>query len=419
DIRNVTLEAYRNVGGVVGTINPSHNTKFTATITNNTVSNVLIIANKFQVYDYCFNRTDGGNVFKTGFGWKSGQNELVNEFVGGTDAEAYPANTANNVTVARFANGQLDGNGEETSEELNVRQRRATIGYTPLQNLPLLSSWFTDKVVLLSDFNGGPSAYKQLTPHSFTRDLLSAGTTETYTFPFNLPFDLNPDFDYNSGKAGMYVESVVLDGSEAKGGYATVTAENVQGSKDCVLFVTSRDMTDFGKKVNNTTVKNVIVRGNPYAYTGISLAPNEFAESLTFNAISVYDVFQTFALEEGYQPGPNSTLTITDSNLRGYTNCGAGWKAVTFTQTVFGSGAKTGNGALERTCRVESNTTFDNCWFKAPFIIEIADGVTATFNNSQATAASNVNQQLTTQTGGKIRISSDAFGNVTVTTETK
>ena len=408
-VRNLEMSAYRNIGGIVGTegkllgtsnLYPVTNAP---TIANNTVGDVLIIANKFKPYDHYFSIQRDG-VYKSGYGWNQSQEALSNDFVGGTATEQYSNNQAYNIIRSEFS----------TKATATSKQREASIEGVPLNYLPLLSSWFCDDLTLKAHFSGKPSAYKRYKKHEFSLVRLSGNTDNTKNksdvqgtftvFPFNLPIDLNVDFDKTSGKVGMYVESVTLKGKSTVDSYSVLTVEDVTEENDCAMFITSRDLSPSGSSFSkqSTTVSDMLVRGAPYAYTGICLSPNKYTDKVTLKNVSVYDCYQTLALDNGYTTatdvwpakdnisGTTATLTLENSNLRGYTVPGAGWKAVNYTSVVFERGARTtaDEKVEEYTCDVEAPTTFKDCTFKAPYIINIKDGGSATFNgNCMATYA--------------------------------
>ena len=440
DIRNLTLHGYRNVGGLVGTVKKSsklvvsgyslkedsEEIRTPRKIAGNTLSNVTILGDKFQVYDVFWNKygkQDTGSVYMNGFGWID-QPVLSNKFVGGTDTEEYPDNIENNVLFVEFGTG---GDGMTSQERVTTINDNI-----PLSLLPLMSSWFTDKITLGTNFNGTHSAYRKTNMYEFDVNCnnKSAGT---YSFPFNLPYDLSVSFQQNSGKVGMYVETVDIKGmSSSKRSVITVT--DAKEEKDCVMFITSRDRQSYKKTTGwesnpqrnlpsswnpaqPTTVTYMVLRGDPYAYTGICLSPNASTSSITLDHVAVYDVYQTLALDNSSDvDASNAELKVTGSNLRGYTNYGSGWKSVTFTDTVFERGADTNKQADDdeiNTCAATANTTFEKCWFKAPYVIKISGDVT--FSECKATAASDVNITLAPPAGcTEIRIDADKQGNATV-----
>ena len=402
-VEGLELRAYRNIGGLVGSVgngetqkgeaNHKKGPKNTEGISGNTVNNVIIIADKFKPYDHYFSIKG-----KNAYGWNQDQKALSNDFVGGTEAEKFTNNSGFDIIRTEFS----------TKAEKSSTERIASIGGVPLEYLPMLSSWFCDNLTLEADFSGKPSAYKKYGVHKFTlekawynsrpsdNDPKATVSGDATIFPFALPAQTDVDFRENSGAAGMYVESVRLDGAytdpsdPAKSrAYSVLTVEDVTGKDDCAMFITSRDLSPFASLLTtqDTQVSNMLVRGVPFAYTGICLSPNKFTGAITLENVSVYDVYRTLALDESedmqgtWPDKPDgygaATLSVSNSNLRGYTVPGAGWASVSYTEVVFERGAAVApEGEAQdnvHTCKVESPTTFTDCEFKAPFIIEIAE----------------------------------------------
>ena len=108
------------------------------------------------------------------------------------------------------------------------------------------------------------------------------------------------------------------------------------------------------------------------------------------------------------------TLSVSNANLRGYTVPGAGWQSVTYTDVIFERGASVVNDDTEKSCKVETTaagTTFSNCQFKAPFIIEIADGAVVEFVNCRALAG-DTEADILLPDGGCSKIVIDSDGEV-------
>lgn len=451
DVRNLTMRAYRQIGGIVGSLNnndkidndksPAGESRRVRKLSGNNVTNVTIIADKFQPYDVFFFQEN-----KNAFGWKANQLAWSDIFVGGNpdnnkdlkyifEPSSISSNTSSNVIITEFATGIKDD---------AATAREATIDMIPLNLMPMLSSFFTDKVTLLANFTGKHSAYRHYTESGFYSDS-RIPTTTVVNVPCKLPDDLSVAWDKNSGYVGMYIESIELHGDvddqekNIKRDRTIVTVEDAQKENDCVAYIGGRNHSSQEKGVfknwdkHETNVYSMVFRGQPYAYTGICLAPTSSTTAIKLDNVSVYDVYQTLALDSKSTNNANrarrrassattidnrnTALSVSNSNLRGYTNYGKGWKSVNFSNTVFERGANIKDADAEKiqTCEVKQNTTFDGCYFKAPYIIKIADGVTVTFNNSVATATSDKNIELNTQTGGTIEITADLNGNAVVT----
>ena len=417
-VRNVEMRAYRNIGGIVGTegsaetVTNNYPKSPKPRISGNTVNNVVIIADKFQPYDFYYSI-----VGKNGYGWNQKQLAYSNDFVGGTSEETYNSNTAIGVIRTEFSTRiESDASTERIAEITDI----------PLNHLPMLSSWFCDNLTLRANFSGTTSAYKRYNvhEHDIQHNADKTLVTGSYKiFPFRLPTDLSVDFDTASGNVGMYVESVVLEGKQdEEHPYSVLTVNDATGSDDCAMFITSRDITPFVDQMStqSTTVNNMIVRGIPYAYTGVSLAPNRFTGSITLNNVSVYDVYQTIALDRaetgaGVWPGKSdpsgATLVVNDSNLRGYTVPGSGWKSIGYNNVVFERGASVMENGNENICKVEASaegTTFTGCTFKAPFVVEIASGADVEFSGCKAVYGdSETDIELPEQGCTKIIVNSD------------
>lgn len=473
EVRNVYMRGYRRIGGLIGSVDLQKTSKGNGTgeynlddtsgtensnskpasISNNRISNVVLIASQFSTfglrnrYDYV------DNTFKTGFGWDNSSFDLyAQKFVGG-DIKDYvdkqpnkaSGNVATNMTFAEFTE-TLDGKGIRSSSMQSA----------PLAYMPMLSSWFTDNIMLYNNYYGKPSAKTIMNTHSFQmfsgvieayNYTIKDGTTthfqdfgsqtDKYNFPMALPTSVEVTWAKDGKNVGLYVESVTLDGINSIGGRSVITPTDVQNDGECALFVTARDRKQFYDKITQntekskvsytapTTIKNIVVRGDPYAYTGILLSPNENMSSITLDNVAVYDVYQTLALSDQFatgnhwpnkQPSANGiTLTANKCNFRGYTVPGAGWKKIIYTHTTFEEGTYTGHGRDERTYKAEAETEFTDCFFKAPYRIDLSAGKKVTFTNSKASSASPTNKEIKLE-GEKenaklITITSDAMGN--------
>lgn len=439
EVRNVTLHGYRQIGGIVGSVsNQEQKTDIEATykkatgkdeyknkfknlnIADNRVDNVLLLADKFQPYDSIYNINEN-NVWKNGFGWKPSQASRANRFVGGTETEEWTNNILGNVQFAEF----------RTGAETGSKSRKATIGTVPLQYIPILSSWFCDEIVLEGNYYGTTSVhtacnYSRFEAYSWKSD--KYGNSKKYLVPFKLPFDLSVDYK-SSPNAGMYVESVTLDGKDGIGGRSVITPEGVSGDNACVMFVTSRDREQFYKEVSSsgegyrkpTIIRNVVLRGAPYAWAGILLDPNDNMNGVELENVMIYDVYRTLALNAGNKGWSKAiSLKVTDSNFRGYTVPGAGWSEITYKGTTFEEGTYTGPAHVEegKTYKAEAKTTFNDCKFKAPYIIDLKDrgANVVAFNNCQATSTSVKIVKINTDTNSifndakTIRVISSAQG---------
>lgn len=444
EVRNVTLHGYRQIGGLVGSVSnqeqspiKEHATgKFThLQIKDNKIDQLLIIADKFQPYDSIFNIVDkeAKNVWKNGFGWKKSQKSLANPFVGGTEKEVYKDNSAGNIQFTEFSTGA----------EEKTTSRKATIGNVPLKHIPMLSSWFCDEVYLNGNYYGETSGHVDRTYHDFQAYSWTS-EDETYSVPFNLPYELKLDYNEKSANAAMYVESVTLDGKGGIGGRSVITPEGVTADDACVMYVAARNRKQFidmfttrknsGTKPEDnayqkpTIIKNVVLRGSPYAGIGMLFAPNENMSKVELYNVAIYDVYKTLALhtsEAKWDNAKNIALSADKCNFRGYTVPGAGWEKITYTNTTFEEGTFTGhdkeyNGRLYRTYKAEALTEFNDCIFKAPYRIDLsaAKGNVHFIGKCHAASTSPNNKPISLD--GKedatlITINSDAQGNPVIT----
>ena len=337
--------------------------------------------------------------------------------------------------------------------------RSSTIGNVPLDLIPMFSSFYTDRVVLENNYYGPASLYTDLIIKERVLWLYDGNNNSNFTkknYKFYIPLDFpnGCDMEYNtsSGKVGMYAETVTLDGSKAPGGRSVITPTGVSREGSCVMYVTSRNRFQFKKDktkkpnpndtkknlaysadigdkwMQPTTLSNLVLRGSPYAWAGIILAPNKCMTAVNLNKVTIYDVYQTLALKEekeknNYVYYQNYTvwqdasvdLNCTDCNFRGYTVPGEGWSIVNYERTTFEQGSETTHSSSSqqaknddgtpkfdkegkpvmdkryRTCKVEAPTNFTGCFFKAPFYIDLETarkkGYTVNFNSCNATSA--------------------------------
>lgn len=447
EVKNLFMRGYRRVGGLIGsvdlgngqgtgegdvnhaTVAGTKNSKSNPTsISNNIISNTVIIASQFSAFGLRYGRNYGDNKttapdkpnprttadYATGFGWDTAAYDLyANTFVGGDDVDYVDKGKTNengspkcsnniksNVTLARFT---------ETVDE-NKCIRNSEMDAAPLEHMPILSSWFTDKVNLKANYYGKPSAQTIMKTREFQVEFKSStnNVKDNYRskkmyFPMDIPGKVEVEWGKDAGNVGLYVESVELDGKEGLGGRSLITPENVTGKNDCALFVTARDHKEFWEGWKDaadkpstykkeTTISNVVVRGEPYAYTGILLSPNENMSKITLNTVAIYDVYRTIAMsdqkgnksetqwKEWPYDAPIATdveIEVNDCNLRGYTNLGKGWESITFNHTTFEEGsyiAKIYTTADKKreayTYKADAPATFKHCYFKAPYIID-------------------------------------------------
>lgn len=459
-----------------------------ASISNNQLNNVVLVISSFTAYGERLNINNkydeekqydlNDNIARAGFGYNNGNLEMYSQkFVGGHELpenqrddlkEVFKGNTESGVTFAKLVINYPD-----------KQLRTATIESMPLVHMPMLSSWYADNIELKDNYYGEPSARTKVKLHKFNffsqldektgytdnntnfnkNNGIIRNGGNTYYVPMNIPFDVDIDYVDNSPKVGIFVESVTLDGKGGIGGRSVITPVKVnQDDNDCVMYITARDrfqfeneykylpdfmpeyMKDYADIATNTTtikqptiVKNMVLRGEPYANNGILLAPNKNLHRVELHNVAIYDVYKTLALydwssEKSQMMWPNRNaaydaltrndqyatpakvenlpvIVMEECNLRGYTVPGTAWREVTCKNTTFECGASTGHGEDEYTYKAEVTTEFNGCFFKAPYIIdmtELSSDKSVTFINSYATAAaagSNVLIDLTGKTG--------------------
>lgn len=469
-VKNLTIKGYRQVGGLIGTIDKDQdgNGSVSAgkdansdpkTIANNTLSNLTIIASQLHFPFGLSPDAASGSKDHVGFGWGSSAYDLYSsEWIGG-DTEAFLATTRQTYINGHNNNsvGVTFAEMTETKELRNAGKdsvRVSTIKEVPLQYMPALSSWFTDEISLSGNYYGKPSAHKIHNLYKFAPKSEQNTNNTKYYYPMELPLEVEIHWDEDTPNVGVYVESVKLDGKGGLSGRSVITPINVDDPGACSMYVTARCRntatdkydTEKNKYAKATSISNVVLRGEPYAYTGLLLAPNENMSRVELDSVYIYDVYQTIALDN--QTGsnwnesanqnqwpksitPNNIdLVVRNSNLRGYTVPGSGWNNVSYTTTTFEEGtyisAVYRNDEEEmkkaHTYKVEAETTFNGCYFKAPYIIDIATGGSVTFAaftpnegvavNCQATATSTKTVKLEMKTNCKrIVIDSDVQGN--------
>ena len=328
-VRNLTIRAYRTIGAIIGSLSGyngwwGHDIE-TVGIYNNKADGVMLIADQFQPY------------YSTPYGWSVKAAE-ISEIIGNPES-VDPANihdnTYSNVTIVKFDVVALkDGDYGEGNQSHPGKYRYSEIANVPLDVFPVVSDDYTDYVHFASSIVGGPSTYKSF-----------KGNDEDYD---------------GSGRVGLAVNGLVLDGlnyldaeEQTTHNDWVLTVTGVEGENDCAVHVTGGD----------ATIKDLTVRGDSYAYTGVLLEP-ESGATVTFDHVMVYDAIYTIDGE-----GNNSTLDVKDSNLRGWTKYGSSWTKVTFANTVFELGTGTDIYNVGK-CTPGSDTTFDKCTFRTGFAFE-------------------------------------------------
>lgn len=496
-VRNVTIKGVRRLGCLIGSLNQIYMTadksvtdegiglvdgsfhkqreSRPASIYGNRLENITFIATSFTTYGE--KATAPGNpgndgIARTGFGWNTGNLEMyAQKFVGGYDQDA---DVRTDIPDMRNIFKNNTESGVVYSPLLISNDtwfRTGEIQTLPLEDMPMLSSWYADYINLHDNYYGAPSAnvrvrltdfmfftgkttkktgYNSDGTFSTNPGYISSGGTNFY-YPMAIPELPDISYDKTSPKAGVFVESVVLNGEGGIGGRSVITSTNLMGDDfDCVMYITARNRHQFGygkyktgesgnhnlwpdfmkgyesenDKINcykvPTIVKNVVLRGEPYANNGIVFATNKNMHRVELDNVTIYDVYKTLAMykwdnientpSENNKWWPNQNtkydvfsdngrtdLIVSNSNLRGYTVPGKLWNNITYTNTTFEQGANTRHGADEYTYKVEflngiydknnpkdeelgkavnggkTKTTFNHCFFKAPFIIDMTE----------------------------------------------
>lgn len=461
-VRMVTIKAVRRTGGLIGSINQKElgngsldegawmldkgqRASKPASISGNRLLNVNLIVSSFTTYGFV-GKTNRNNlvagtnddlISKIGFGWNDGQfTPQSHTIVGGSE---FPESQRSSDFPATVFHDN-DDSGVTFSKFMTTftgTTRSSEIGPSDLENIPMLSSWFTDKVTLTTNYYGAPSARKHITQslyNIFSGEAEKSGYTgtgfntayrytgankgNTFYFPMEAPFVSDVSYIEGSGNVGMFVESVELVGFSASNGSGNVddnksvlTPTDVWGPNDCAMYIAARDRAQFLSDKNyykkTTHVKNMVIRGKPYAYTGISMAPNKNMKGIILENVAVYDCYKTLALDdwskissrdiwphnndcgydtfllpENYGKDTQPTLEIKESDLRGYTVPGPIWSSINYTHTTFGQGSYFaqvyGDGGYDtnfehaRTYVVEAPTVFNHCYFKAPYVITLS-----------------------------------------------
>lgn len=451
-VSNLVLKGYRRAGGLLGSIDYYYdsnskatkgNTNTPAEISGNSMRNTVIIASQLHFPFGISPANESGSPNELGFGWDAGgstggkQYDLYSgEWIGG-DADSYLEKTYTNY-IAGKGNTSIGVTYSPMVETVTGGKRISSIHEVPLHYMPALSSWFTDEITLNANYYGSPSAHTKYNIYEFApKNTLNPGK---YYYPMLLPLEVQIAWDEKSPNVGVYVESVKLDGNgeNSIGGRSVITPTDVAAEGACCMYVTARDRQTAGSLYTDryaqpTEISNVVLRGSPYAYTGLLLAPNENMRDVKLNNVAIYDVYQTLALDKITSDETNkwpqsvsaesTTLTVDNCNLRGYTVPGEGWKKITYTTTTFEQGLVTDNGVEQaQTCKVADGveTMFTGCYFKAPYIIDLSDVKDLSkvkFTNCYATAASKNNKKIDLSgysSVKKIEIKSDVDGNPVV-----
>ena len=473
EVRNITIQAYRRMGGIVGSIADqgasdmgTEDIQVDIAIKNNSVVNSKLIVNQYRPFnffwDHMGNNGSNNDVWLNGFGWGSGATytPMSNVIVGGyyhtanekalaTLDEYYTFESAKytrktikskddyyqrvenswNNRVSNLQYTELAVSPDKLNKFDGIRNasyRQSLIGNVPMANIPMFTSIYVDKVMLQDNYYGPAKIGTQL---AFDDRPLWLAKNKIYEFSLPINFPNGYEIEYKKGCdtfTGMYAESVDINGASAPGGRSVVTPQGIDGVGSCVMYITARNRLQFVKdgkptglasknSIGNkykcdTNISNMVLRGSPFAWAGIILAPNENMRDVNLTGITIYDVYKTLALQTVGTEIQNTTvwnnaqvnLILNDCNLRGYTVPGSGWKKITYENTTFEAGSETkyshSNMTGEdfdhrnafRTCKVEADTDFKKCYFKAPYYIDLSEAVdkyTVKFDECAGTSA--------------------------------
>ncbi|MCH5330196.1 MAG: hypothetical protein J1E04_04455 [Alistipes sp.] len=456
EVRNLNIDGYRTTGGIVGCIsnyylaytsedwqnsskiNTDSKVKMKS-ITGNKIFNTTILSDHFKPFDVMqlgkFDKNGYTADWVYGFSWIVSYSSYVHNLVGGEfGGDSLEESPGMKNYVEKVSDNSLSGSQiidfacDIVADSNNVMSGRVVdIDNAPVDVLPVLNNWFADYVNIRSNLVGNATSYKR---YGTYRAEMFTSTGVYKQVMWNLPNDYEINWDKESGAVGMRVGAVELDGHDY-----ILSVRGVTGENDCAVQISSCDRSQFSSpdmpadwdKSAETTLKNLTVRGNPYAYTGICLSPNECMKSITLEDISVYDVYRTIALDNLEEKtgnvwpkkiAPESvTLTVRHSNLRGYTAPGAGWQSVTYTNVIFETGANVGSSdddaSKRSTCDVEAVTLFDGCTFKAPFTIEIKGNVDVTFTGCKVDGPNTPEIESEALPEGTKKIEINANGEIT------
>ena len=380
-VRNVTIRAYRALGGILGQVGGDY-LGHKVRLKNNRVYSVTLIADQFQEY-----KEEKGYEIDNIFVAKNTVGGIIYE--GSTVDNPFGSNVGDDNKIYAFMHKTLNEGDDDYKYVADLPGKRFTeIGKSELLDNPPLDIFprlirYTDYVHFSSSILGGPSAWKK---YSYESDTDYRGTP-----------------DRSSGRVGLFLGEMVLDG-DTDGNDDTIdnhtlTVSDVEGDKDCALYIWKW-----------ATVKNLTVHGAGYANEAICLAP-ESGKTILLDNVVAYDA-ELVLTDEGN--GNGSTLTVTDSNLRGNVKYSAGYKEVSFSNTIFENSTKYED---DNEMTVGSATSFTGCTFKAPYTIIVGTGASATFSDCKAIVSGKETEVAIENGHAKILITVDAQGEPQVSYE--
>lgn len=357
NVRNLTIRGYRTIGGIVGQTGGDNAGNIQ--ILNNKVYNCTLIADWFQYYAQNRTSFEIANIFLGEGYW--GTDTFVGNEEGGNKVYAFWWTTENGIKTTEIGLTELLSN-------------------PPLDIFPRLVK-YTDNVHLQTSILGGPSAWKK-----YSNDTNWQGTP-----------------DENSGRVGMYISGIVLDG-DGDGNpltldNATVTASDVNGVNDCVVYVKDKG-----------TMKNITFHGATYAGQAICLAPAS-GETITLENVLAYDATKVLT-DDGDVSG--GTLTVTGSNFRGYVSLSSDYTAITFDETTFEGSSKRVESTVNK-LQLAGSATLTNCKFLVePGQDYVIDASSATFSGCKAYAIGKTDESDGIEITSSCTITVDSQGNVSI-----
>lgn len=359
-VRNVTLRAYRTIGGIAGTAGGDGGP--TIIVHNNKVYDATIIVDQFQ--DYSDTKApEAGKLIGDISGAKVHYDKNKTE-------DAPGSNVSGNVKLYVF--NHYKGSDGINYTDIGLSEN---LSNPPLDIFPRL--WkYTDYVRIQTSLLGGPSAYKIY--------------EET-----NIP-------DTNSGRVGLWISGITVDGDTdsdpATLDNATITASNVNKEKDCVMFIK-----------DEATIKNLTVHGATYAGQAICLAPAS-GKTITLENVLAYDATKVLTDDGGVSGG---TLTVTGSNFRGYVSLSSGY-AITFDETTFEGSSKRVENTVNK-LQLAGSATLTKCKFLVePGQDYVIDASSATFSGCKAYAIGKTDENDGIEITSSCTITVDSQGNVSI-----
>ena len=355
-VRNVTIRGYRAIGGIIGQKTGDYGAPMY--LLNNKVYDVNLIIDQFQEYV------------------EEKAMQLASVFYGRivNGQLTFEDNESNNAKVYAFTH--YTSNGTRYTD-IGVSE---LLSNPPLDIFPRLVK-YTDIVRLQTSILGGPSAYK-----TYKNDTDYKGTP-----------------DEKSGRVGMWVSNITIDGDTDGNPNTidnhTITVSDVEGEKDCAMYI-----------VGGATIKNITIHGATYANEGICLKPVA-GKTITLDNVLAYDAKKVLT-DEGN--GNTTTLTVKNSNFRGYVSLSEGYDEITFSETTFEGSTKR---AITTTNQLElkGKATLENCKFLvepgSDYVISVAEGTN--FDNCKAYAIGKTGETDGIEITGNCTISVDTEGNVT------